>query len=89
MLILLTCHGAVFLHRSSSLSDLAAHMDSIETQIKTVLKVSKKVAKECTISTIRKSIEDKISLMEVLLHQFCQVTKVKLKHCKGGGQVCK
>ena len=77
----------VFQHRSSSLSDLAAHTDSIMTQIKTVLKVSKKVAKECTRKTIRKGIEDKLSKIEVLSHQLCQVTKVKLKYCQGEGQV--
>ena len=77
----------VFYCRSSSLSDLAAHTDSIETQIKTVLKVSKKVAKECTRRVISESIEDKLSKMEVLSHQLCHVTKVKLKHCQGEGQV--
>ena len=77
----------VFCCRSSSLSDLAAHTNSIKTQIKTMLKVSKKVAEECTRRAISLSIEDKLSKMEALSHQLCQVTKVKLKHCQGEGQV--
>ena len=77
----------VFYCRSSSLSDLAAHSDSIKAQIKTVLEVSKKVAGECTRRAISKSIEDKLSKMEVLSHQLCQVTKVKLKHCQGEGEL--
>ena len=79
------------MYRSSSLSDLAAHTDSIKTQIKTVLKVSKKVAEECicTKRAISESIEGKLSKMDILSHQLCQVTKVKLKHCQGEGQVCK
>ena len=48
-----------------------------------MLKVSKKVAEECTRKAISKSIEDKLSKMEVLSHQLCQVTKVKLKYSQG------
>ena len=61
------------------------HIDSIETQIKTVLEVSKKVAEDCTRKAISKSIEDKLSKVKVLSHQLCRVTKVKLKFCRGEG----
>ena len=81
----LYCHYLNY--RSSSLSDLATHTDSIEMEIKTVLEVSRRVAKECTRHAISKRIEISLSKMETLSHQLCQVTKVKLKHCQGEGGV--
>ena len=71
--------------RSSSLSDLAAHTDSIKTHTETVLTISRRVADESTRHTISESIGASLSKMELLSHQLCQVAKIKLKHCQGGG----
>ena len=45
--------------------------------------ISKRVAEECTRPTIRDSIEARLSEIELLSHQLCLVTKVKLKHSAG------
>ena len=62
---------------------LTAHTDTIETKVRTILNVSRKVADECTIVSIKADIEASLSMIEALSHQLCQVTKVKLKNCKG------
>ena len=73
------------MNRSSSLGDMATQTDSIKAQIKTVLEVSKKVAKQCTRRAISEEIKVKLSKIMVLSHQLCHVTKVKFKHCHGEG----
>ena len=68
---------------SSSLRVLAAHTDSIKVEVQTVLSVSRKVAEECSIRSIKDDVVDSLSNIEALSHQLCLVTKVKLKHCQG------
>ena len=70
-------------YRSSSLSELAVHTDSLKTEVRSVLTITRKVAEECTRHTISESIEANLSKMEALSHQLCQVTMVKLRHCQG------
>ena len=65
---------------------MAAHTDLIKSQIKTVLEVSKKVAKQSTRRAICEEIRVKLSKIMSLSHQLCQVTKVKFKHCGGEGR---
>ena len=69
--------------RSSSLSELAVHTDSIKTHVETVLTVSRRVADECTRHAISESIGASLSKMELLSHQLCQIARIKLKHCQG------
>ena len=76
---------SVALCRLSSLSELSIQTDAIKTEIGTVVKISRRVAEECTRHTISESIKASLSKMEVLSHQLCQVTKVKLKYCQGDG----
>ena len=68
---------------SSSLGVLGAHTEAIKVEVLSVIDVSRKVAKECSIRSIKADIEASLSKMEALSHQLCQVTKVKLKHCQG------
>ena len=68
---------------SSSLGVLAAHTDSIKVEVQTVLSVSRKVAEECSIQSVKDDVVASLSKMEALSHQLCLVTKVKLKHCQG------
>ena len=65
------------------MSDLATHTDSIKAEIMIVLKVTRRVAEECTRQTISETIGANLSKVEALSHQLCQVAKVKLKHCRG------
>ena len=69
--------------RSSSLTDLAVHLDHIKPEIETVLMVARRLAEECTQQFRSNSMKSSISKIEVLSHQLFQVTKVKLKHCQG------
>ena len=68
---------------SSSLGVLAAHTDLIKVEVQTVLSVSRKVAEDCSIQSIKDDVVSGLLKMEALSHQLCQVTKVKLKHCEG------
>ena len=69
--------------RSSSLSELTAHTDSIRTEIKAVLVVTRRVVQECTVQSISENMGASLSKMETLSHQLCHVTKVKLRYCLG------
>ena len=69
--------------RSSSLSELTAHTDSIRTEIKSVLVVTRRVVEECTVQSIRANMRASLSKMETLSHQLCMVAKVKLRNCLG------
>ena len=68
---------------SPSLGVLVAHTDSIKVEVQSVIDVSKKVAEDCSILTIKADIEASLSMVESLSHQLCLVTKIKLKHCQG------
>ena len=68
---------------SSSLEVLVAHADSIKVEVQSVIDVSRKVADECSIPTIKADIEANLAMVEALSHQLCLLTKVKLKHCQG------
>ncbi|XP_064384780.1 uncharacterized protein LOC135333688 [Halichondria panicea] len=68
--------------QSSSLSELTAHTDSIRTEIKAVLVVTRRVVQECTVQSISENIEASLSKMETLSHQLCKVAKVKLRYCQ-------
>ncbi len=74
--------------RSSSLSELRAHIDSIRTEIASVILLTRKIVVECTVQIIRKNMEASLSKMELLSHQLCQVTKVKVRHCQGENLSC-
>ncbi|XP_064385076.1 uncharacterized protein LOC135333972 [Halichondria panicea] len=67
--------------RSSSLSELTAHTDSIRTEIKAVLVVTRRVVQECTVQSISANMRASLSKMETLSHQLCHVTKVKIRYC--------
>ncbi|XP_064389780.1 uncharacterized protein LOC135337741 isoform X5 [Halichondria panicea] len=67
--------------RSSSLSELTGHTDSIRTEIASVLVVTRRVVQECTVQSISENMRASLSKMETLSHQLCQVTKVKLRYC--------
>ena len=49
----------------------------------TVVGISKRVTEECARRSVSDSIEASLSEIEVLSHQLCLVTKVKLKHSQG------
>ncbi|XP_064385072.1 uncharacterized protein LOC135333968 isoform X2 [Halichondria panicea] len=67
--------------QSSSLSELTAYTDSIRTEIKAVLVVTRRVVQECTVQSISENMGASLSKMETLSHQLCHVTKVKLRYC--------
>ncbi|XP_064404111.1 uncharacterized protein LOC135349511 isoform X2 [Halichondria panicea] len=67
--------------RSSSLSELTGHTDSIRTEIASVLVVTRRVVEECTVQSISENMGASLSKMETLSHQLCQVAKVKLRYC--------
>ncbi len=69
--------------RSSSLSELTGHTDSIRTEIKSVLVVTRRVVEECTVQSIRVNMRASLSKMETLSHQLYMVVKVKLRNCLG------
>ncbi len=69
--------------RSSSLSELTVHTDSIRTEIASVLVVTRRVVEECTVQSISENIGANLSKMEALSHQLCLVAKVKLRHSLG------
>ncbi len=69
--------------RSSSLSELSSHTESLQTEIVSVLGVTRRVAEECSIQSISDSIEARVSKMNTLSHQLCHVTRVKLRYCQG------
>ena len=71
------------MNRSSCLTDLAANTDAIENEVAAVVRISRRVAEECTRQIISESIGASLSKMEALSHQLCQVAKVKLKHSQG------
>ena len=68
--------------RSSSLSELAAHTDSILAEIASIVVVTRRVVDECSIQGISENIAAGLSKVETLSHQLCLVAKVKLKHCQ-------
>ncbi|XP_064388722.1 uncharacterized protein LOC135336790 isoform X2 [Halichondria panicea] len=68
--------------QSSSLSELAAHTDSILAEIASVVVVTRRAVNECSIQSISENIAASLSKMETLSHQLCLVAKVKLKHCQ-------
>ena len=70
-------------HRLSSLSELSIRTDAIKTEVVTVVRISRTVAEQCTRPSISENIGASLSTMELLSHQLCQVTKVKLKQCQG------
>ncbi len=76
---LLTTHHL----RSSSLSELTAHTESIQTEIVSVRGVTRKVAEECTIQSISDNIGASLSKMTSLSQQLCQVARVRLPSCQG------
>ncbi|XP_064385275.1 uncharacterized protein LOC135334138 [Halichondria panicea] len=67
--------------QSSSLSELTAHTDSIRTEIKAVLVVTRRVVQECTVQSISENMGASLSKMEILSHQLCHVARVKLRYC--------
>ncbi|XP_064384751.1 uncharacterized protein LOC135333672 isoform X2 [Halichondria panicea] len=67
--------------RASSLSELTGHTDSIRTEIKAVLVVTRRVVEECTVQSISENMGASLSKMETLSHQLCMVAKVKLRNC--------
>ncbi|XP_064384761.1 uncharacterized protein LOC135333677 isoform X2 [Halichondria panicea] len=67
--------------RSSSLSKLTDHTDSIRTEITSVLVVTRRVVQECTVQSISENMGASLSKMETLSHQLCIVAKVKLRNC--------
>ncbi|XP_064389765.1 uncharacterized protein LOC135337740 isoform X3 [Halichondria panicea] len=67
--------------RASSLSDLTGHTDSIRTEIKAVLVVTRRVVEECTVQSISENMGASLSKMETLSHQLCHVAKVKIRYC--------
>ena len=69
--------------RSSSLSELASHIDSIQTEIASVLQVARRVMEECKVRSISENIGASLSKIEALCHQLCLVAKFKFKHCQG------
>ncbi|XP_064385255.1 uncharacterized protein LOC135334125 isoform X2 [Halichondria panicea] len=72
--------------RSSSLSELTGHTDSIRTEIASVLVVTRRVVEECTVQSISENMGASLSKMETLSHQLCHVAKVKLRYCLGTDQ---
>ncbi len=73
----------VSIHRSSSLSELTGHIESIQTEIVSVLEVTRRFAKECSIQSISDNIESGVSKMDTLSHQLCHVARVRLHYCQG------
>ncbi len=71
------------MYRSSSLSELTGHTMSIQTEIESVLGVTRRVAEECKIQTISDNIRASLSKMSILSHQLCHVARVRLRHCEG------
>ena len=69
---------------STSLGVLAAHTDSIKVEVQTVFRVSRKVAEECSIQSIKDDVLASLTKMEALSHQLCVtvVTKAKLNYCQ-------
>ncbi|XP_064385250.1 uncharacterized protein LOC135334123 isoform X3 [Halichondria panicea] len=72
--------------RSSSLSELTAHTDSIRTEIASVLVVTRRVVEECTVQSISENMGASLSKIETLSHQLCHVAKVKIRYCLGTDQ---
>ncbi len=69
--------------RSSSLSELTGHTDSIRTEIKAVFVATRRVVQECTVQSISENMGASLSKMETLSHQLYIVAKVKLRNCLG------
>ncbi len=69
--------------RSSSLSELAAHTDSIQTEIESVLVVTRRVVEDCTLQSIKsEKIGANLSKIDDLSRQFCMVVRAKRRHCQ-------
>ncbi len=71
------------LYRSSSLGELTSHTESIQTDIVSVIEVTRRVANECTIKSISDNIEANLSKLKTSSHQLCQVARVRLRYCEG------
>ena len=61
--------------RSSSLSELTGHTESIQTEIVSVLEVTRTVVEECTIQSLSNNIKASLSKMSTLSHQLCHVAR--------------
>ncbi len=70
-------------HRSSPLSELTAYTESIQTEIASVLRVTRKVAEECTIQSISDDIASSILDALALSHHLWFVSKIRFKYCEG------
>ncbi len=71
------------IYRSSSLSELTGHTESIQTEIVSLLEVTRRVTEECSIQSISDNIESSFSKMDALSHQLCHVARVRLHYCQG------
>ena len=62
--------------RSSSLSELTAHTDSIRTNVRSIRRLARKIVKECNIGA-------SLSKTETLSHQLGRLAEDKLGDCQG------
>ncbi len=71
------------IHRSSSLNELTGYTESIQTEIVSVLEMTRIVAEECSIQSISDNIEASLPKIDTLFHQLCHVARVRLHYCQG------
>ncbi len=74
--------------RSSSLNELTGHTESIQTEIMSILGVTRRIiTEECAIEiqSVSSNIEASLSEITTLSHQLCHVARVRLHYYQGEG----